>query len=167
MEYFFRNFANEDLVIQNIQDQTNTMRPVYTCFCNPTAENGKHYDQPRFFFAECPCADCEQIALSMNYDISVPVFQVALTEPAIQYIFDSTNEKELHATIPQEMITAFTECATVYGSTDMSWSRIVDTFDDLHPRNKFSASRLENYFLQLAFLITFPPSDDDQSTLGD
>ena len=92
----------------------------------------------------------------MDHDISNEVFFVSLTKASIQQIFDSTQDKEFHSMIPQERIEAFTECAIVYGSTDMTWHKIVDTYDDLHPNNKFSASNLENYFLQLAFLITFP-----------
>ena len=154
MKYFYQNINPETTTDDLLKDQFKTMRPVYICFCNPNV--GDHYTQPRFVFTECPCADCEQIARSMDHDISNEVFTIALTQKSIQYIFDNTQEKELHAKIPQERIDAFTECAIVYGSTDMTWHKIVDTYDDLHPNNKFSASNLENYFLQLAFLITFP-----------
>jgi hypothetical protein len=160
MEYFHQNIVSQDVQKKNIEDQLKSMRAVYICFCNPNAGLGEHYDKPRFVFTQSFCADCEQIARDMDHNISSPAFDVILTELSVQYIFKSTDEEELHAKIPHQMIEAFTECAVVYGSTDMSWNKIVDTYDDLHPDNQFSASHLENYFLQLAFLITFGKSEE-------
>ena len=140
-----------------MKNQLHSTRPVYICFCDTTQGLGKHYDKPRFVFNQCPSKDCQRLAFRMDprCDISIPSFDVSLTWLNIDYIFTTTNEKELHATIPQEMIRAFTDCASEYGSLEaMSWSQIVDAYNDVYPENNFSASHLENYFLQLAFLVT-------------
>ena len=141
-----------------MKDQLHLTKPVYICFCDTTGGLGEHYDKPRFVFNQCHCMDCELIALRMDQrcDISTPAFQVSLTLSSIEYIFSTTSDKELHAKIPQKMIKAFTDCAIEYGSPGaMNWSQIVDTYNYLYPENKFSACHLENYFLQLAFLVTF------------
>ena len=162
MKNLWQDFSKNQ--INSIKNQINSMRSAYICFCDTTAGLGeRHYDQPRFVFTPCPCTDCALIALTMDCDISTPAFQVSLTSLSIDHIFNSTVDKELHATIPHRMIEAFTRCAIEYGSPEsMSWSLIVDTYDDLYPENKFSACHLENYFLQLAFLLTFKSSDDHQ-----
>ena len=163
MKNFWQDFSKDQS--NSIKNQINSMKPVYICFCDITSGLGQHYDEPRFVFTPCPCSDCARIARNMDQrcDISIPTFQVSLTWLSIDHIFNSTNEKELHATIPREMIRAFTDCAVEYGSLEaMTWSQIVDAYDDVYPENKFSACQLENYFLQLAFLLTFESSDDNQ-----
>jgi hypothetical protein len=162
MEYFFQTFNTDDFNTSQddfIASQLQKAKDVYFCFCNPHNPN-QHHDSPRFIFTQCPCLDCEKKGIELGDDIHLPVFQVVLTEQVVDYIFDSTPDKEISELIPKKVFQAFKDCAVAYGNSDLDWSTIVDAYDDMHPENIFTASHLENYFLQLALLVTFPQLKD-------
>ena len=152
-----------DIIKHEYSNDTYLMKPVYICFCNTKEGLGNHYDKPRFVFTQCHCPECALIYLNTPRtmlwprDNSTPVFEVLLTSLNIDYIFNSADDKELHAKIVSpQMIEAFTRCAMEYGSPEsMSWYNIVATYNYLFPQNNFSACYLENYFLQLACLVTY------------
>ncbi|MGA1049098.1 MAG: hypothetical protein ACO3UU_13905 [Minisyncoccia bacterium] len=152
---FIQNHPEAELIIEELQ----TARFAYLCFCNPHNLD-QHFDAPRLIFTKCQCAGCYQKGLDYGDDIHNPVLKVVLTEETIEYIFNSSTDKDIHNLIPQKVFQAFTDCAVAYGNSYLDWATIVDLYDDMHPENIFSASHLENYFLQLALLITFPELKD-------